>query len=605
MENLSIAERPWWLEHFPWTGKYPKPLPNQEEGFYFIGQRGWPKVMEAPTGSGKTLIGYTFLRAGLAQGEQPLFFVTPNKTLVQQIQNLHPDVQVAYGRGEHQCLYYGPEHPFRANEIPCLLLDDCPNRVDQDTGETFEPGAERCPYYDQKWRAKQGGIVVSTMSFYLFTHLFSKEFLPPARLVIDEAHRIAEVVRSSLSYEITDYHLRLAVKLFKDIGAREEAKQLARFTRRMIHMIKRRSPRSEELLKDEEVVELIDLLQQVDGNAAKAKIREARKAGVIDTFEKNEILTKVQEFLFDLRRYINSLEYSRFTDKRRALNYTCAYWVEEKDMPEGKRVQYKLVIKAYHVAPIIRRLLGERTLAMSATIGDPDQFGFETGISDSFHSLSSDFPVKNTRVFLPTDVADLSYNVRPKNEPNHTLRQIIRTAKFFAGKGLRSLVVLISEAERQKFLKFSEEEGLSVVSYGNGIPAKEAAERFREGAGDVLVGTAAHFGEGVDLPKNTAPIIFFLRPGYPRPQDPLAQFEERRYSLSRIWGLRKYRVMNQALQVRGRNVRSKTDLGVCFFMSRQFKGFLEQSLPKDLRQAYVKGKTFEQCVQEALKLLAA
>jgi Rad3-related DNA helicase len=277
--------------------------------------------------------------------------------------------------------------------------------------------------------------------------------------------------------------------------------------------------------------------------------------------------------------------------------------MEESDLSDSKRVQYKLIIKAYQVAGLIKRMLPEKTLAMSATIGDEDSFGFETGIRGRFESLTSDLPAKNTRVFLPTDLASLAFNERSRGEPNKTFRRIIRTAKAFAAKGLRSLIIVISEAERQKILQFSAEEGLNVVSYGNGVVAKDAATRFREGEGDALIGTAAHYSEGIDLPKGMAPIIFFLRPGYPSPNDPLAQFEERRYSMGRIWGLRRWRVMNQALQVRGRNQRSKSDIGVCFFMDRRFKKFLEQSLPEELKRAYVSGKTFDECVAEAKELL--
>jgi Rad3-related DNA helicase len=594
----------WWEKHFPYGGNYRRPLPNQETAFDILGREKGTVVLELPTASGKTLIGYTFLEEGRANGEGPLFYITPNKTLVQQIEKLHPDVQVAYGRHEHECLYYGPENHYKADEVPCLLLDDCPHRVDQETGETDEEGAERCPYYDQKWKAKQGGkIVVATDSFYLFTHLFSKEFDKPARLVIDEAHRIAEVVRNSLSYEISDYHLYRAVDFFKEIGAERQAEQLQRFVRRMVSLIKRRMPRKQELLKDEEVVELIELLDAIDKRELRERLNVAVRQGKVDKVEKREMLNKIQNFAYDLDHYLKSLEYSRFTDKRKALNYTCAYWVEESDMPEGKHVQYKLIIKAYQVAGLIRRLLPRRTLAMSATIGDPDNFGFETGIHGYFASLTSDLPAKNTRVFLPNDVASLAFNERSHGEPNRTLRRIIRTAKAFARKGHRSLVVLISEQERQKFLRFSEEEGLKVISYGNGVVAKDAATRFRDGEGDVLVGTAAHYSEGVDLPKGTAPVIFFLRPGYPSPNDPLSQFEERRWSMSRIWALRRWRVMNQALQVRGRNQRSKTDLGVCFFMDSRFKKFLEQSLPEELRRAYVYGKTFDECVKETERLL--
>src|SRR5258708_40317463 len=107
----------WWEAYFPFSGKYKKPLPNQEIAFDVLGKHRAVTVLEAPTGSGKSLIGYTFLKEGQAEqaeGKGPLFYITPNKTLVQQVKSLHSDVNVAYGRSEHECLYYGPDHPFKA-----------------------------------------------------------------------------------------------------------------------------------------------------------------------------------------------------------------------------------------------------------------------------------------------------------------------------------------------------------------------------------------------------------------------------------------------------------------------------------------------------------
>ena len=63
----------------------------------------------------------------------------------------------------------------------------------QSTGKTCEPNAVPCPYLKQKYEARQGGMVLCTMSFYLFFQLFSRDGKKPAALVIDEAHRIAEV----------------------------------------------------------------------------------------------------------------------------------------------------------------------------------------------------------------------------------------------------------------------------------------------------------------------------------------------------------------------------------------------------------------------------
>ncbi len=80
--------------------------------------------------------------------------------------SLHPDTQVAYGRGEHPCLYYEEKMDLsaekviwlsqsrdnlKANEVPCSMLVDCPHRVDQETGQTHTVGAVSCPYLRQKY----------------------------------------------------------------------------------------------------------------------------------------------------------------------------------------------------------------------------------------------------------------------------------------------------------------------------------------------------------------------------------------------------------------------------------------------------------------------
>jgi hypothetical protein len=104
------------------------------------------------------------------------------------------------------------------------------------------------------------------------------------------------------------------------------------------------------------------------------------------------------------------------------------------------------------------------------------------------------------------------------------------------------------------------------------------------------------------LPERLAPIIFFLRPGYPNPKDPLAIFEERRFKGAR-WQLWNWRVMMEALQVRGRNIRSTNCIGVTFFISQQFRRFLRASLPEQLKNAYKGDINWEKCLEETEMIL--
>jgi Rad3-related DNA helicase len=282
------------------------------------------------------------------------------------------------------------------------------------------------------------------------------------------------------------------------------------------------------------------------------------------------------------------------------LNYTYGYY--EQEIGEGGKTQYRLVIKAYFVAPLIKKILAPWTLAYSATIGDAETFGFESGIRFPFYAFESDFPAKNTKIFMPIDTPNLAVKSRNRQDLTRSLRKIVRVCRNFQDTGLRSLVVVVSNLEREKFLILTKEEGVDAISYGNGIKPREAARKFQQGEGSVLVGTVANYGEGIDLPKNLAPIIFFLRPAYPNPKDPATIFEERRFGNMR-WRLWNWRVMVEALQVRGRNIRSARDLGVTIFISQQFRRFMPAVFPKWLEEAYRGDLRLEECVKVTKDLL--
>ncbi|MBI2624504.1 DEAD/DEAH box helicase family protein [Candidatus Parcubacteria bacterium] len=570
----------------------------QEQGLDFA-EKHRSCVLEAPTGTGKTDIGYTVLRAHRRLNEGPLFYIAPTKTLVEQVGHMCPDLRIAYGRSEYDCLYYEGEG-LKADEIPCSILIDCRFRVDQQTGETFEPGAPSCPYLRAKYEAKQAPMVVCTYAFYLFTQLFSREWRQPAALIIDEAHRIARAIRSLLSYEITDWHLRKCIELLEEIGAEGEAAAFEQFLKTMVRIARAKPAKTETLLEAEEIRELLDELVKIEPDALRTKLAQAVKDRRIDPRERREALKKLEVLALDLGRYIRSLGYSLATGERHALNYTYAFYREE--LTERERVRHKLVIRAYYVAPIIRKLFGRITVAYSATIGNPQVFAFETGIDFPVCSLASTFSADNARIFMPIDTPSLAAKVCIRAEPTKVLRRIARACVKFGAAGHRSLVVVVSEKQRQKFLAFCVEEGVHATSYGNGTTAKAAAANFKEGEGTVLVGTVAQYGEGVDLPKMMAPVIFFLKPGFPNPKDPMAVFEGKRFG-RRLWELWNWRVMIEALQVRGRNIRSTEDKGVTFFISQQFRRFVFGSLPGWLEPAYRGTLTFDQCVEETLKLL--
>jgi Rad3-related DNA helicase len=442
------------------------------------------------------------------------------------------------------------------------------------------------------------------MSFYLYTMLFSREFDRPAGLVVDEAHRIAEVVRGALSYDITDWHLSRSIKLLKQLGCTSEAKKLEHFLEKMIQVLrKKRSSRTgDRLLSDSELLELMGLLKKVSVTRVEEKVSGAISSGKIDLVKDRDTLKQMETVARALPRYIRSLEYATETSQRKPLNFVTFGYADEPAKDEDERVNYKLVVEANYVVPIVRKMMGELTIAYSATIGDGQVFGYETGIQFPFHSLPGQFPAENTRVFMPSDTPNLAKKARSRQEPTKVLRKVTKTCGRLGEAGERALVVTVSNAERDKFVWLCQDEGVDVITYGEGVSPREAIARFKDGEGTVLVGTSANYGEGIDLPEGIATATFFLRPGYPNPNDPRAQFELRRYG-SQAWMVWNWRVMIEALQVRGRNVRSADDLGVTIFISQQFRRFLFGSLPEWLRSSYKRDLTLEQCEEEIMELL--
>lgn len=585
------------VKHIP----YERPRSNQLRIVTFVAQSNLRCLVEAPTGSGKTGDEYAILKAAGTIGIRPLWLIVPNKAILQRIRNEFPNITVAFGRNEHPCCYYeddkktlgdtGRSFQFKADQIPCASLVNCSHRVNLETGETYEAGAHPCPYLQQRYEARQSkGIVLCTMAFYLFTHLFHGDAEEEGGVVVvDEVHRLPLVVRNCLSSQITDLHLRQAVGLLEKIGASKEAEGVDLFLKKMIHIAKRRPAFSRVNLNDREIGQLLEILEAIDKPKLLKALSDAVREGSVDTKAERETLQQVEVFARDLHRYVTAFTYSLPDEQtnRRALNYIYAFYKTEDKESGG--ANYRLVVRCYYVPPLINRILPKMTIGMSATIGDRKTFGYVSGMTEKkfpFLSLPSEFPPENSGIFIPTDTPDLGRKNRPHGEPARTMRRVAKICRTLARKGIRALFVVVSNDERERFLALAAEESVKAVSYGNGVTARDAAAAFVSGDGEVLVGTWANYSEGIDLPKRTAPVILALRPAYRPPDDPEVQFEIKRFGKRYTWALTQYWAMLEALQVRGRNIRSETDVGCIIFLSQQFRSFVRKSLPEALRPSY-------------------
>ncbi len=606
MHELTLADL---KKHFP----HPELRDVQAGALSAIAESKTGVVLEVPTGEGKTAIGIAALSATAEKVGGRLFYVTPTKALLEQLDRVYPErFTVVYGRAEYPCLYYHDTgKDVNARESPCYLLK-CPHRVSQETGETEEAGVVPCPYLLAKFEARmameKSRLVACTVAFYLTNRMLVAGWTQqeePSCIVVDEIHQLPRIARGIFEYTLSDWHLARSAELISSLD-QAQADIIIRFRKSFMGISLKRDPKTKSLFTADEITRLLEIMRELDAEGLEAKIKQAVSDGRIDPQEDRTELKLLEDLTRSIPRFISSLSYSLPTGDREPLNYVYSFYYK-KDDPEfadsRRKSRYYMTIRGYYVQPLIKRVMGSNVVAYSGTIGNPDILAHETGLRLPFCSFGSSFPVGNARIFMPNNTPDLAASKRARDDLKDSLKLIAKASKRFDSSGHRSLVVVISDDERQKFIEIAGRQGLEAISYGNGITAKEAARRFVAGEGSVLVGTSANYAEGIDLPKGIAPVIFFLRPGYQRPDDPEVQFEQSRFGKSRCWALWQWRVMIEALQVRGRNIRNAEDLGVCIFVSQGFRHFLYGSLPEWLRPSYRNERPWEQCIREVEELL--
>jgi len=625
-------------KHFPHKKMRPAQIAALSDFLPFL-EKGESIVAQLPTGSGKTAIGYALAQKFLEESPNPVFYVTPNKTQCDQIHKMYPENSIiVYGRNEYPCLFYKTQgKEVTTEDAPCGLIK-CPHKpivvpyetaedlTEQMMGEPIAIGRNRafyasegelCKYYQAKLEALKGGkMVVCTTAFLIYERLFVKLFGEPSFIVLDEVHNLAKVIRVALSYHISDYTLQKILKLLEKIDPKNYV-VINRFKERLVRLCKVKS--NYQLLTQEETISLLDILMEVDTNELNRNISKAIRTGLLDPYEDFDTLQAVDNLSNKIGRYIKSLSYATSRDNKSPLNYIYTYHYtirEEEAKGKRRKIEDFLSINSYYVAPITKKfIMSSPCLGYSATIGDAKTFAFDTGFDAKFFDYPSTFPIENTRIYFPTDMPSLAFKERKNGDLGTIIDAIARTIKelnkltIFSRVSakkktkIRFLVLCVSDLERKKITERFSEKGINVVTYHTeeGVKPKQTVEEFKAGNGDVLLGTIANYGEGLDLPKEVARAIFILRPSYPKPTDPQATFEDLKFPKNK-WALWTWRAAIATLQARGRNIRSKEDRGVSFLMSAQFDRILGAAVPTWLKPAIVKAN-MKDCVKDAKKFL--
>ena len=174
---------------------------QQDEAFTFLAENITKKhtIAEAPTGSGKSLIGMTY---GLSFDEK-FFVTTPQKLLQKQyVETIDESIIGSfYGRSNYTCVFGGED-----DDLNC------------ENGKTPGVKCPGCPYEKARTEAlaKKAAILNTSLQF---ANTFTKPFHARRILVIDEAHSLERVLCDYDLFSITKrrcFDLKIKFPKIKD-----------------------------------------------------------------------------------------------------------------------------------------------------------------------------------------------------------------------------------------------------------------------------------------------------------------------------------------------------------------------------------------------------
>lgn len=177
-------------------------------------------IVESPVGSGKSGMGITFARHGGSS-----FLLTPRKSLQDQyFDDFSEHVVTLKGRSAYPCVdprrWHNPlpveqihDEVVEGNISPRFLTGAlcstgrCLNPTQEDARRNYRETCERlsripCPYLTAVERAVESDHVVCNVHSFIFQTNYVGRFDPRARLVVDECHDLAGIIRDTLAKTI-------------------------------------------------------------------------------------------------------------------------------------------------------------------------------------------------------------------------------------------------------------------------------------------------------------------------------------------------------------------------------------------------------------------
>jgi Rad3-related DNA helicase len=470
-------------------------------------------VIEAPTGSGKSLIG---MAAG--QLTKSFIYTVHSKPLQVQLQSDFPEASILFGRTNYPC-----------SMISRLTCGECP------LTDPLKSCITGCPYKKLKKETIASKFRVLNYAYLLTEANYVGKFSKQGMIVIDEADSLENVLYNFVSIAIAESTLK-SLNLSFPKHKTEESENLVEEWREWAIVVRRK----------------------IDN-----KIRNLKKIfDHMDSIETDED-----------RNLVNQLErYSGISSKLSIfiMNIDHTWQSEIKEGFRGGKVMH---FKPLWLTPALTYSSlwrhADRFILMSATFPPKDVLAKMFGITATdidYLTLPSAFPVENRRCIV-SPVADLTYDTQVRETP-----KIISAVKKILAlhPGEKGLIHTINYRLRDAIMQQIED--IRLVTH-DPFNKQQILDAFRA-SDQPLVLVSPSSERGLSLEDSQCRFIILCKAPFLSLGDKAVKARKNSGQIGRLWYVAD--MLLTVVQAMGRGVRHENDFCVSYLLDERIASSMRQ-----------------------------
>ena len=536
-------------------------------------------ILEAPTGTGKTVIAYmvNFCMQKIEENKFQSYLLTSSKILQDQIEadkekfNFNDNtLAILKGTSNYACLPIKPEsyknRYCKGMSADAISLLSC---------------YQNCPYLVARSKAVSAQIAVMNYAYYLTTIQNSYGNFTGRRLTIsDECHLLPTIVNDLFNFDLNGYRICLSKIIdllngFKmSFGNSQSANELIQICNNHLRLFLR-----SKITFDDFKTFIYDFIEvSKKYNEFLSKLKEYCNS--------NNILNHLNLFKKDMDYIYDSFE--KLINVDFIDNYIKSLLERPEDIlvesiKQEKSEFYNHIVRDLDETNAVRRYFIKHVdigIYMSATIGNVDDYAVMLGLGEDEYKayrLASDFDFSKSPIYL-VNSGYLDYRNFQDNIDNvivDTLKicklhsnekGIIHTATFDITEKLRNRLSLVKDKEFvERFLFYSTPEEKNI-----------AVEKIKsdDGKNYIIVGPSLYEGLSLDNDNGRFNILIKV------PYSSLTNYLRKKIERYPNWYINNTK--EKIIQAIGRTNRHKDDWSKTYLMDSCFKKFMYNNINNNI-----------------------